>query len=169
MLLKMNKYSTNSTINYNLLFGQTKRNNFVYFRYYTYLWTVPAGATFTNLTSRVLQVAGVTEAYAGEYTCKVTFGSCAIDVKTSLDISACENLYIKSYNPVTNIETNKLTRKPGTKDTYEPLVLEVQTLDGKVIKTMDYTWTQFKPGGRPDVTKSTVLPPKNGSLPGDSQ
>ena len=127
----MNKYSTNSTINYNLLFGQTKRNNSVYFRYYTYLWTVPAGATFSNLTSRVLQVVSVTEAYAGEYTCKVTFGTCAIDVKTTLDISACENLYIKAYNPITNVESNKLTLNKALKTSMNLLCWRYKPLTAK--------------------------------------
>ncbi len=120
----------------------------------TYLWTVPSGALFSNLNSRALQVASATEAYAGEYSVRVTYGSCALDLKTTLEISACENIYIKAYNPITGTETNKLTRKPGVanKNEYEELILEVQTLDGKVIKTMDYTWEP-----NPNLIKSSNI------------
>jgi hypothetical protein len=120
----------------------------------TYLWTVPSGALFSNLNSRALQVASAGDAYAGEYSVRVTYGSCALDLKTTLEISACENLYIKAYNPITGTETNKLTRKPGVanKNEYEELILEVQTLDGKVIKTMDYTWEP-----NPNLIKSSNI------------
>jgi hypothetical protein len=120
----------------------------------TYLWTVPTGALFSNLNSRALQVASATEEYAGAYSVRVTYGSCALDLKTTLEISACENLYIKAYNPITGTETNKLTRKPGVanKNEYEELILEVQTLDGKVIKTMDYTWDP-----NPNLIKSSNI------------
>jgi hypothetical protein len=52
-------------------------------------------------------------------------------------------LYIKAFNPLTNVETNKLIRKPNVaaKNEYEDLILQVETLDGKIIKTMDYAWT----------------------------
>lgn len=108
----------------------------------TYLWTPPIEAVFTNSSSRILQMANVTDKYAGEYNVKVTYAGCSIDLKTKLEISACDNLYIRAFDPISGLETNKLTRKLGvsTNDQYEDLVLQVETLDGKILKTMDYTW-----------------------------
>jgi len=69
--------------------------------------------------------ANLTEAYAGEYKVKVSFGGCVLDLTTTLEINACDNLYIRAFNPLTNVETNKLTRKPGVaaKNEYEAYFL----------------------------------------------
>jgi hypothetical protein len=108
----------------------------------TYLWTVPTGVTFPSLSTKSLQAPNTTEAYAGEYSVRITFNGCAINAKTTLAINSCDNLYIKAFNPLTNVETNKLIRKPNVaaKNEYEDLILQVETLDGKIIKTLNYTW-----------------------------
>ena len=91
----------------------------------------------------ICEAPNTTEAYAGEYSVRITFNGCAINAKTTLAINSCDNLYIKAFNPLTNVETNKLIRKPNVaaKNEYEDLILQVETLDGKIIKTMDYAWT----------------------------
>jgi len=90
----------------------------------------------------ICEAANTTEAYAGEYSVRITFNGCAINAKTTLAINSCDNLYIKAFNPLTNVETNKLIRKPNVaaKNEYEDLILQVETLDGKIIKTLNYTW-----------------------------
>jgi hypothetical protein len=88
----------------------------------------------------ICEAPNTTEAYAGEYSVRITFNGCAINAKTTLAINSCDNLYIKAFNPLTNVETNKLIRKPNVAAKNEYLILQVETLDGKIIKTLNYTW-----------------------------
>ena len=55
----------------------------------------------------ICEAPNTTEAYAGEYSVRITFNGCAIDAKTTLAINSCDNLYIKAFNPLTNVQNQQ--------------------------------------------------------------
>jgi Bacterial toxin 44 len=110
----------------------------------TYLWTPPSGVTLpsgTVLTQRTLTLPNAQENYGGTYQLVVGYGGCQLTTSTTVTISACDNLYIKSYNASTGTETTQLKAKAGVLPrSYERLTLQAQTLDGKLLPNATYTW-----------------------------
>jgi hypothetical protein len=109
----------------------------------TYEWKNPAGVVIA--TTRIYTIPAVSIEDAGIYTVKASIGTgsniCETIATTDLGINACEDFVLRAKNFLTGEYTNRMPRKPNTRDQFDPLIITIENQDGVKPKFLQPTWS----------------------------